>query len=359
MECAKYSAWRKRHKDIITFSPEFEPEKFSKVFFRKEYDDGIYDPKIFSGNVEYGGRAFSDVYKPFDEEMEHIEPDFSAYWKYKPLYGKTKHLQEEIRTILYSLNIRLSLDGKTLEPFPYDRLQPKHPNVLLHDYDIANIPNAFELLYDISGRRPSGLPYRIGNKYPINVYTFEDLMKWFSLPPMSTCFFLQYNNVLTDEQIIELCEKPIMGLRQLFYNFTYGCSDENDFVKRVLPEIYKQTLFLRSHKQKILLNITDEFFKTRELYNLMKLIVCFYGKNNLEWIRPHKQTLYAYCAHSKPYIEMYPWRKYSLSVEEMREAFQYMRRENYDVFDMFYSTPNVIALGGKLVNEWERNSFEN
>lgn len=199
LECAKYSAWRKRHKDIITFSPEFEPEKFSKVFFRKEYDDGIYDLKIFSGNVEYGGRAFSDVYKPFDEEMEHIEPDFSAYWKYKPLYGKTKHLQEEIRTILYSLNTRLSLDGKTLEPFPYDRLQPKHPNVLLHDYDIANIPNAFELLYDISGRRPSGLPYRIGNKYPINVYTFEDLMKWFSLPPMSTCFFLQYNNVLTDE----------------------------------------------------------------------------------------------------------------------------------------------------------------
>ena len=145
----------------------------------------------------------------------------------------------------------------------------------------------------------------------------------------------------------------------MIYNFTYGCSDENDFVKRVLPEIYKQTLFLRSHKQKILLNITDEFFKTRELLNLMKLISCFYGKNSGDWERPHKQTLYGYCAHSKPYIELYPWLKYTLNVEEMREAFQYVRRENYEVFDMFYSTPNVIALGGKLINEWERDSFKN
>ena len=62
---------------------------------------------------------------------------------------------------------------------------------------------------------------------------------------------------------------------------------------------------------------------------------------------------------SKPYIELYPWLKYTLNVEEMREAFQYVRRENYEVFDMFYSTPNVIALGGKLINEWERDSFKN
>lgn len=39
----------------------------------------------------------------------------------------------------------------------------------------------------------------------------------------------------------------------------------------------------------------------------------------------------------------------------MRESFQYMRKHNYEVFDMFYSIPNVIAVGGKLVNEWARN----
>ena len=39
----------------------------------------------------------------------------------------------------------------------------------------------------------------------------------------------------------------------------------------------------------------------------------------------------------------------------MREAFQYMRKKNYEVFDMFYSTPNVIIKGGELVNEWTAN----
>ena len=51
-----------------------------------------------------------------------------------------------------------------------------------------------------------------------------------------------------------------------------------------------------------------------------------------------------------------PWIKYTLTVQEMREVFQYVRKHNYEVFDMFYSTPNVIAKGGKLVNEWSRDS---
>ena len=250
----------------------------------------------------------------------------------------------------------MSLDGKTLEPFPYERLQPKHPNVILHDYDLASIPNAFELIKDISSSRPSGLPYRIGNKFPINVYSFEELKKWLSILPAAFAFYLQFNGIFTDEQLIELCEKPVMGMRQMFYNFTYKCSDENDFIKRVLPIIYKQVIFLRSNKIKILLNIDTDFFKTPALFNLMKLISCFYGKNNLDYIRPHKQTLYGYCAWKRrPYLEVLPWIKFTVTLEQMRESFQFIRKENYEVFDMFYSIPNVISIGGKLVNEWERN----
>ena len=81
-------------------------------------------------------------------------------------------------------------------------------------------------------------------------------------------------------------------MRQMMYNPAYGCSDENDFVKRVLPDFYKQMLFLRSRKIKILLNIDTDFFKTKELLNLMKLISCYYGKTNLEYVMPCQQTLY-------------------------------------------------------------------
>ena len=95
---------------------------YSKTFFRKEYDDGIYDDIILNPTVDYGGRAFSQIYKRFDPEMEHIYPDFEIYRKYKELYGTKKRQREEIRTILYATHARLSLDGKTLEDFPYERL---------------------------------------------------------------------------------------------------------------------------------------------------------------------------------------------------------------------------------------------
>ena len=63
----------------MVFNNELNPERYTSVFFRKEYDDGIYDKLILQPNVSYGGRAFSDIYYPFDPEIESIEPDFSIY----------------------------------------------------------------------------------------------------------------------------------------------------------------------------------------------------------------------------------------------------------------------------------------
>ena len=330
---------------------------YSAAFFRKEYDDGIYDRRFLADNVIYGGRAFSSVYQPMEMAAERIEPDWTIYDKYRTLYNPSVKGQEQIKTILYATHVRLSLDGKTLEPFPFDRLRPKHPSVILHDYDAASIPNVLDVLMELSTARPSGLPYRIGNKFPINVYDFPTLLGWLKLPPMGSCFYLQYNGLFTTDELVQLTEKPILGLRQMIYNFTYNCADEDQFVMQVLPIFYKQALFLRSQQIKILLNIDTDFFKTRELLNLMKTIDCFYGKNHLEFIRPHKQTLYNYCAwRDRAYIETFPWQRFSVTQNEMRESFQYMRKKNYEVFDMFYSIPNVIVKGGELVNEWTANS---
>ena len=93
LECAKYSAWRKKHKDIVAFNPNFNPSMYTKVFYRKEYDDGIYDQILESPSIEYGGRAFSSIYKPFDLEMEKIDPDLEMYWKYKDCYSTLKTYQ--------------------------------------------------------------------------------------------------------------------------------------------------------------------------------------------------------------------------------------------------------------------------
>lgn len=356
LECAKYAAWRKKKRDIVVFNNNFVPSMYTNTFLRKDYDDGIYDTSFIQPNVEYGGRAFSTIYKPFPLEMEKIEPDFSIYDKYRPLFGTTKTEQTSLKTILYATHVRLSLDGKTLEPFPFDRMRPAHPSLIFHDYDIAAVDGSLELLQEVCASRPSGLNYRIGNKFPINVYNYKDLKAWLTLVPMGSCFYLQYNGVLTDEELIDLVEASALGLRQLVYNFTYNCPNEDSFMMEVLPKIYKQALFLRSVNKKILLNIDTNFFKTVELLNLMKLINCFYGKTVNQWIRPHKQTLYGYCAwNRRAYLEVLPWVHFVVTQEEMRASFQYMRQHNYEVFDMFYSIPNVIEKGGQLVNEWTGN----
>ena len=74
-------------------------------------------------------------------------------------------------------------------------------------------------------------------------------------------------------------------------------------------------------------------------------------------VMPETQTLYKYCCRGKrAELEALPWLRLRVSVEEMRASFQYIRKHNYEVFDMFYSMPNVIVKGGKLINEWARDS---
>lgn len=354
LECAKYSAYAKKKKQIVTFSPIFEPNKYTQTFFRKDYDDGIYDTSITADNILYGGRAFSDIYIPFNLEMENIYPDFEIYDKYRSYFGKTKRSMETFNPIINATHVRISLDGKTLEKFPFDRLRLNHPCVIFHDYDLSSIPNSLDLLSEVNNCRNNGLHYRIGNKFPINIYDYQSLQNWLKLVPMGQCFYIQYNGVFTDEEIIDLIEHPALGLQQLVYNFSYGCDNEQSFIQDILPTIYKQTLYLRRNKKKILLNIDTGFFQTTELYNLMKLIDCFYGKNDLTYIIPEKQTLYAYCSSKhRIQLEKKPWIHFRVSREEARASFQFIRKNNYELFDMFYSIPSIIAKGGKLVNEWE------
>lgn len=354
LECAKLAAYEKKKRNIAVFNNLFEPERYTKSYFRKEYNDGLYDQKILQPTVEYGGRAFSDTYQQLPLEAEYIEPDFEIYRRFMGLYGARLKDEQQIKTLITATHFRLSLDGQKLLNFPYERLRPRHPCVILHDYDLAALPHSFEAIQEIMDARPRGLKYHIGNKYPIQVYDFETLKKWLTIYPMGNCFYLQYNGVFTDEEIIELVNEPSMSMRQLVYNFIYNCQNENDFVIRVLPEIYKQALFLRKNKLKILLNIDEDFFKTPELLNLMKLINCFYGKNFFDQLYPHQRTLYSYCAcRTVAYMDTLPWVHLTVSKEQMRAAFQYIRVHNYEVFDMFYSVPEVISKGGKLINEWE------
>lgn len=87
LECAKLAAYEKKKRNVTVFHTLFEPERYTKCYYRKEYEDGNYNEKILAPNVQYGGRAFSAVYKPFPLEAELIEPDMEIYRRHAGLYG--------------------------------------------------------------------------------------------------------------------------------------------------------------------------------------------------------------------------------------------------------------------------------
>lgn len=357
LECAKMIAYqRQKLNNIAVFKIDLNPDPYTTFYIQKDYDDGVYIPELLKSNVVYGGRAFSEKYQPKDMYYENIVPDFSIYNNYQNLYCTRKTDEILIKKILYATHFRISLDEKNIEPFPFDRLQKSHTGVVLHDYNLNKIPQCIDLLKEICNMR-SPRPYGIGNKFPINTYSIEELIPWLQITPIKDLFYIQYNGVFKDEELIEILNSHQLEGRQLVYNFTYGCSDENDFLINVLPIIYKQLLFLRRYHIKVLLNIDEDFIKTKELKNLIILLSSFYQKYNEDKIIPVKRTLYHYCSNKRmAEIQIKPWKsKVCLTLEEMREVFQYVRIHNYRVFDMFYTLYNVKAEGGKLVYDYSGN----
>ena len=72
LEVMKLSAYYKKKREIVVLSPSFTPNKNTKFFYRKDYNDGDFPVGLTKAqNVEYGGLAFSNnIYKPLPIEIE-------------------------------------------------------------------------------------------------------------------------------------------------------------------------------------------------------------------------------------------------------------------------------------------------
>jgi hypothetical protein len=62
--------------------------------------------------------------------------------------------------------------------------------VICHDYNLAAVPNAYDCLLEVCKLPPGVREYRIGNKFPIMLDDFNELLKWLQLNPMGSCFYL-------------------------------------------------------------------------------------------------------------------------------------------------------------------------
>lgn len=336
------------------------PARYTKFIIRKEYDDGIYPKEFFLPNCEYGGRAFNPLkYKPLSPAIENTIPNMHIYDKYIDHFGKKKTELTQIKRILNCAHIRLAPDSQNLLPFnafsKYFDFKPT--GIFLHDYDLASL-HPYDLIKKLQNQREYvtrfGInPYPIGNKYPIKIYTPEELEKWKDIVTIPNAFFLEYYGVMTDKILYDLCIDNKRMARQIYYNITYNCSSEEDFFINNLPKIFVQSLFLRKAGVKILLTYNDDFLKTKELKKFIELLNCWISFQWREEMLPLTQTLYAFCRNnSKLHYTNWAFQTITVSIEETRDIFQYIRVNNYDLFKLFYELDLVVFKGGKFVDGW-------
>jgi len=62
LEIMKMAAYYKQQNELVKLTTVLEPERYTKFFVRKDYDDGIYPKEFFLPNVVYGGKAFNYLY---------------------------------------------------------------------------------------------------------------------------------------------------------------------------------------------------------------------------------------------------------------------------------------------------------
>lgn len=360
LECAKLVNYYRKHNDISLLVPALNPQRYTKFIIRKDYNDGIYPSNLFSQNCEYGGRAFNpEKYVPLDSKIEATAPDMHIYDKYIDHFGKKPTEKALIKRILNCAHLRIAPDSKTLTPISKlaRNFQNRPTGIILHDYDLASL-QPYDYLVELQNQRTFKCrdeinPYPIGNKFPIKIYSSDELMKWLKLFIIPNAFYLEYCGLMSDEVLYNLCLENKRMARQVFYNIDYGCTSENDFLINRLPKIFVQALFLRKAGIRILLKYDEELIVTSELKNFISLLNCVIGFQWQENFMPRKQSLYDFCrSNKKLHYKSWAFMSVSLTVEQTREIFQYFREHNYDLFAKFYEWDSVIYKGGKFENEW-------
>jgi hypothetical protein len=360
LEVMKLAAYYKKKGEIVILTPSFTPDRHQKYFYRKDYDDGDYPIDLLRHqNVEYGGLAFSNnVYVPLPPEIEKMRPDPSIYEKMENVImsadGAAAHKKKIFQNMMNSEHCRISLDGKTVWPEFHKQFKFLKParNLMIHDYDLGAIEGGFEAVKSILDRaRTDGWATKVGMKFPVRIKTGQDLLNWSSLNCNSTFFSLRYDGVIDDDTFIKwvgsVKEKAIY--KQMEYYVTAPWYDPNDFVKNLLPKIFRQVIISRSYRVFFTLKYDDGFFPDPMWEKVLRLFNYYHnslsGLPQSSYLRAlPTDTLFDFAANSQKQPKYY----YGdvLNKDEIREIFAFVRENNYDLFKDFYECTAQKLLGG-------------
>lgn len=357
LEIMKLSSYYKKKREIVVLSKDFEPEYYTKFIYRKDYIDQIFPKGLMTTkNVEYGGLAFSNnIYTPLPREIEISKPDTSIYSRYEKQMKEagTYSLTSTIyKNLIDAEHCRLSLDGKTIWP-EYGKQFKNLRNtrhLIFHDYDLGAIEGSFEEVQKILKlARNDGWATRVGMKFPIQLFKGEDLVNWSTVRTDSLFFSLQFNGLIDDESFYKWYEKcrDRAAYKQMEYKAMYGY-EADDFVINILPKIYRQIIISRSCHLNFSLIYDKGYFKDPMWEQVIRLFNFYH--NSFQTVatqtyltKINDDTLYDFARHS----DEKPNKRYggqSMTKDEIREVFAFVKENNYPLFNDFYEC-NARSLG--------------
>lgn len=357
LELMKMSTYYKRKREIVGFAPDFSPHMYTHFIVRQDIYSNQNYPTNYD-NIEYGGRAFSgNTYAPLPLDIEIMRPDISLYNRAIPtkILPKYKHA---ISTMQRAEHIRLSLDGANLwssyeKQFRRDKTAY---GVIIHDYDPGAINEGPEIVQDIlsnfTGNRTGR---RLGMKFPAQVYDTNELIKWLSIQPMGTYFSLVYHGLVETDLMNEIIitRKNSTAYKQMSVDITKELSDAES-IGETIHHIFRNIINLRTQRLVFPLIYDNSVFTDDNWKAVMQLINRYNTHIILESskydyfprIEPF-ETLYSY---SKGAIKQYHINEPLLSIDSIRNIFQFVRENNYDLFKDFYEYRGEEVRNDRRIN---------
>lgn len=344
LELMKISSYYKRKREIVNLSPKFTPNLYSNFIVRQDYP-GFNQNYIGTDKISYGGRAFDgEKYKPLPIEIEKSKPDVFLYNKLESNIVTNKHIKSVFSTMRRAEHLRLSLDEKNIWE-DYES-QIRHDNnaygIIFHDYNLNAINGAYDFVKEFIPKTISSLEgRRIGMKFPAQVDTNDEFLKWLTLPPMGNFYSLQYNGIIPMSLINELLEirQNSSTLNQTSMCFTKK-QNYDTFIQTGIVQLFETILDLRMKRLNFLLIYDKNFFIDNEWKEVIDLIISFNNhiRDNLpendyyHRVAPY-ETFYSYIKSLTKKHIIYGSR---LSKETAQRLFQFVRENNYNLFVDFY-----------------------
>lgn len=359
LEAMKLSAYYKKHNELVVLAPGFTPERHTKFFYRKDYDDGSFPRELLTTpNVEYGGLAFTNnKYAPLPEEIERCHPDTSLYERMRPavMAVQSNEKKKIFNNLIEAEHCRISLDGKTIWP-DYARqfhFLPTCRNLIIHDFDLGQVKDSFEVVTDIlKHARTDGWATKVGMKFPVQVYNGEDLLKWASLNVNSTFYSVQYNGIIDDNAFMEWIGRNRLHAvyKQMDYVVTHPDYTEEEFTTTLINKLFHQTLIARSFRLFYRIKYDEHFFTDKnwcKVLDLMNLYInSLSGEATAKYLQiSYDDTMIDYAKGLLPVFKHHNVGPFTL--QGLRETFEFVREHNYELFKDFYEC-SARTLGGTL-----------